>query len=134
MRVSFALLLFTTLAAGCTSGGSADGLRERQWKLVSVRGFETIPAGVTNPTIQFAADGHLRGSTGCNNAGAAYSVGDDTLSIERIVMTERACLQPAGDELERAYVAALQSARRFRIADDHLELLDATGTVVARFR
>ena len=131
--VTVTLALMLTLG-GCMSSGSSEGLREREWKLVSVEGFPVMPEGVANPTLRFAADGHLRGNTGCNSAGAAYTTDGDRLTLQPMMVTKRACVNPEGNRLEWAYVQALEKARRFRLAGDELELLDAQGNTVARFR
>ena len=72
--------------------------------------------------------------TGCNSAGANYTAEGDRLTIDAMITTKRACIEAAGNELERAYVSAMERTRRFRIVNGQLELLDDGGTVLARFR
>jgi heat shock protein HslJ len=45
--------------------------------------------------------------------------------------TMMAC--PTGMEQEQRFLEALQRVERYRIRGSHLEMLDATGAVVARF-
>ncbi len=128
------LLLILALALGCaTPVANEQQLREREWKLVWVQGFDTMPTGVATPTIRFGDDGHLGGTTSCNSAGASYTLDGDHLTLGPVVSTKRACLEPQGNALEAAYLGALGQARRYRISNGHLELLDAGGRVVARF-
>ena len=127
------LILVTTLA--CTTTPATDaGLRDRDWSLVWVEGFDSLPAGVATPTIRFGSDGRIAGNTGCNRAGAAYTVEGNRLTIDALISTKRACLDPQGNALEFAYIRAVEGTESYRIANGELELLDASGKVVARFR
>lgn len=51
-----------------------------------------------------------------------------------MITTKRACVDPAGNQLEAAYVGAFEHTHRFRIVNDQLELMDDAGTVLARFK
>lgn len=134
MRVAIAISILLALTA-CTTSKASEDLVGRTWTLETVRGFETLPSGVETPTIRFAPDGHLSGNTGCNNGGASYRIeGDDEIVIEPMITTKRACANPDGNALERAYVEAIGKTRSFRVANERLELLDGSGNVVARFR
>lgn len=121
---------------GCTtSAGGEEELVGRVWTLESIEGFTSFPSDVATPTIRFAPDGLLSGNTGCNGGGAAYRIeGDNLLVIEPMTMTKRACANPEGNRLERAYVAAVQNAHSFRVTSTTLELLNESGEVLARFR
>lgn len=135
MRFS-ALVFAVALAAagGCMTGAGRNNLVDREWKLAWVEGFDAMPGNVATPTIRFGSDGRLGGNTGCNSAGAAYTVTGDALAIEALISTKRACVDPQGNALERAYLDAIEKTTRYRIADGRLELLDGDGSVVARFR
>lgn len=135
MRMTVLAVAAAFALAACSSSAATEELVGRLWTLESVTGFTTLPSSGATPTIRFAPDGHFSSNTGCNNAGAAYRVeGDNRLVIESMMMTERACADPAGNALEKAYVAAVQRARSFRVTAERLELLDAGGAVLARFR
>lgn len=134
MRIAFTLAIALTLTA-CTTSAANEDLIGRTWTLETIPGFATLPADVATPTIRFAPDGHLSGNTGCNNGGASYRIeGENRIVIEAMVTTKRACANPVGNSLERAYVAAIQNTRSFRVANERLELLDGSGAVLARFR
>lgn len=135
MRMMILIVAAALMIPGCTmSTAQHEELREREWKLASIEGFQTMPSGVANPTIFFANDGRLRGNTGCNTAGATYTTEGDRLTIEAMFTTKRACVDPNGGELERRYLEAVEATRRFRIESGGLQLIDNDGKVVARFR
>lgn len=132
MALGFLLMASLT---GCSTSGAGEELVGREWTLESIEGFASLPADVATPTIRFAADGLMSGNTGCNGGGAAYRVeGENRLVIEPMAMTKRACANPEGNRLERAYVDAVQNAKTFRVTPTSLELLGANGNVLARFR
>jgi heat shock protein HslJ len=130
------LVLAAALVAvsGCTTGAGGDGLVDRDWTLVWAEGVDAMPGNVATPTIRFGSDGRLAGNTGCNSAGAAYTVTGDRLDIGMVISTKRACIEPQGEALEGPYLSALEGTRRYRIAEGRLELLGEDGTVLARFR
>lgn len=134
-RMRSAAFLAALLVVACTTSAGSEDLVGRTWTLEQLAGLAALPPGVATPTIRFAPDGHFSGSTGCNNGGASYRIeSGDRIVIEAMVTTKRACADPAGNELERAYVAAIQNTRRFRVTAERLELLGAGGEVLARFR
>jgi heat shock protein HslJ len=132
MRRTLILAALLALVAACASG-SVRELRDREWRMTSVEGQATLPEGISTPTAWFDTDGRFTGNTGCNSAGAAYTVKGDALTIRTLISTKRACLDPAGNRLERAYFEAIEKTRRFRIEQGKLELLAENGTVLARF-
>jgi heat shock protein HslJ len=127
--LTLALLLMT----GCTTTTSTE-LTDRTWSLAAVDGIASLPSGVATPTIRFGSDGRVSGNTGCNGAGGGYELNEQRLTIGPLTVTRRACAAREGNELEHAYIRAVEATRQFRIAGGELELLDASGAVVARFR
>lgn len=134
MRASLLILAAALILAACTTGGAHDDLVDRDWSLTWVTGFDAIPTGAATPTIRFGNDRRVRGNTGCNIATGSYTVEEDRLMVSALVTTRRACLEPRGNELERAYVRGVEATRRYSIEGGELELLDDGGTVLARFR
>jgi heat shock protein HslJ len=55
----------------------------------------------------------------------------DSLTLSRMMGTMMACTE--GMEIERAFLAALERVRRWRLSGSQLELLDGAGTALARF-
>jgi heat shock protein HslJ len=128
------LILASSLAVqGCITAADVAELRDRQWNLTWIEAFPSLPSGVATPTIRFGSDGRAGGNTGCNSAGGGYTMDGDALTIGALMSTKRACLNPEGNQLERAYFNALERTRRFRITKNELELLDENGSVLARF-
>lgn len=134
MKYAILTLAAMLVVTGCTTGAGSGELAGREWKLVWVDGFSTMPSGVATPTLTFGTDGRLSGNTGCNSASASYTVEGDRLSISALITTKRACIESAGQELEQAYVRAIEATRRYRIEGGELQLLDDGGTVLARLR
>lgn len=132
MRLLISLLTLTLICAACATS-QFTALQDREWRLVWVERFDTMPADVATPTIRFDPEGRISAQTGCNSAGGTFAVSRDEMRIENLVSTKRACAEPAGNELEAAYLGALERTRRYRVAEGQLELFDSAGNVVARF-
>lgn len=128
------MLTLATIVGCSTMPAANEEFRDRDWSLVWVEGFDSMPSGVAMPTIRFGTDGRLSGNAGCNRAGADYTVDGNQLTIAAVISTKRACIDPRGNALESAYLQAVDATRSYRIANGQLELLDAGGKVVARFR
>ena len=117
------------LSAAARSAGLAD----REWHLVSFGDRPAaLGAGARPATIRFdLADGRAGGFAGCNSYSASYRLQGDSLGFGPAVSTRMAC--DAGMDLERDLLAALESVRRFALADSMLVLHGDAG-VVMRFR
>lgn len=117
----------TPLAAQMPSARLLEGPR---W--VATRLGETTVAatGSRVPHLVFAGE-RAAGSDGCNRISGGYTVDGQGIRFGAMVGTQMAC--PGTGEVERAFGAALRAARRWRITDQTLELLDADGEVAARF-
>ena len=127
------LMLVATIAACATTMTDTNVLQDREWTLAWMTSYPTMPAGVAVPTIRFGSDGRVSAKTPCNSAGAEYTASGEQLMINSMFMTKRACANPEGNTVEAAYAGAIEKARRFRIVNGELELLDDGGSVLARF-
>src|SRR5262245_58002665 len=114
-RISLGVLILAMAACTVPKADDADGtsgageaFRDRDWQLVWAEGFGTVPSGVATPTIRFGSDGSISGKTGCNSAGASYKAEGSRLTLDAMVVTKRACMDPNGNALERAYLTALE--------------------------
>jgi len=120
-----AALLVLVAAGGC--GGDDEAASDPSavegvpWVLVS--GVDVDGWEASAPSISFGEDGTASGSSGCNQWGGSYTFDGDTLELGEIAMTSMGCPPPA-DEVERAYMDALQQANRWRLEGDELVLLD----------
>jgi heat shock protein HslJ len=87
----------------------------------------------TEITARFE-QGRVAGSGGCNNYMASYSLAGNTIEIGKAASTFMACPEPPGVmEQEAAYLAALETARVYRIEGSRLILETAEGARVASF-
>lgn len=78
-------------------------------------------------TMQFAEDGRVAGSTGCNRYFADVSLQDKQLSFSQPGSTRRACA-PAIMEQEQRFLEAMQAVARYSVDEQGLLLLfDADG-------
>ena len=86
-------------------------LDNTKWRAVNIDGFP-VPPGV-DVTMNFADDGSVSGSAGCNT----YSVSDvqtsSGLEFVRIATTRRLCPEPQMTT-ENAFVEALEGVSNFR--------------------
>ena len=104
-----------------------------EWRLVSLgpTGGEQDVVSGTTVTLRLGDDGRAGGSTGCNTYGGNYQVRGDTISFSRIIATRRACLDQNANEQEHRFLAALESANRFRLSSNRLAILsDRTRSVL----
>ena len=75
----------------------------------------------------------VSGYTGVNSLVGGYQTSGATLAFSQLATTRRAGPPPAM-ELESSVLHALEATRAYRIAGETLELYDAGGRPVARFR
>ncbi len=72
----------------------------------------------------------VTGSGGCNRLIGRFELDGETLRFRGFAGTMMAC--PAGMEQEQRFLETLGKVERYRISGSHLEMLDATGAVLAR--
>ena len=129
-----ALMLAVVPLAGCggEDGSSADSSSFEGVPWVLARGIDVENWEEAAPSMMFE-DGKVTGSTGCNGYGGKYTVDGDALEISSVAATLMACPPPA-DQVERAFVAALENIAGWRLEDAELVLLDAEGEEVVRYQ
>ena len=118
-----------------TRSFSTDGhalVATTEWRLVSMgpTSVETNVVPGTKVTLRFNDEGRANGSTGCNNYGGAYSVQGDKISFGAMVSTRRACVDQRANRQEQQFLAALDTARRFRLTDNRLAIYYNGGSVL----
>lgn len=89
-----------TAAAGATIIGAT-------WQVDDINGGGVIDN--SHVTMNFDATGKVTGSTGCNNYFGGYAIEADTLTIDALGSTRRACA-PALMDQEAKFLAILQDA------------------------
>lgn len=132
-----AVLALVGLAACSAAGGAAEAgsapaasATGREWRLAELEGRSAAAgAGGRAATLRLDA-GRASGFAGCNSFSGSYEMAGTRLVFSPLVSTRMACAE--GMELERAYLAALEAARSFRLTTQGLELLGERG-VLARF-
>ena len=125
----------TTLLAAC--GGTAmtpstrlPNLDGTDWVLTELTGRTLLDR--SKPTVQFAGD-RVTGSDGCNRYTGRYTVAKQAFKVvPPLASTQMACA-PEITGQAGAFIEALSVAGSYRIKDDQLELLAASGGVLARF-
>ena len=102
-----------------------------QWLLVSLNGQP--PVSGSQPSAQFTQT-EISGSAGCNGYWGSYQADGNKLKMKNVGNTVMACIKPAGlMDQERAFLDALNLVGSFRLAQDRLELLDASGDAILVF-
>jgi heat shock protein HslJ len=109
---------------------------EGEWEVLSVLYDDAIRSLVpgSSLTADFASDGQLSGSSGCNSFGGRYETTGTQIRIGPLAGTLRACAEEELNEQEQGYLAALESARRFEQAGSELTLLNAKGQMAVTLR
>jgi heat shock protein HslJ len=131
-NLTIALMAWAVLLVGCNPGpADSPSLEGTQWVLVALEG--KLPLAGTAPSAEFSAD-QIGGSAGCNHYFGTYAVSGGSITISDVGSTEMYCMEPEGVmDQEQAFLAALASAARYRLAGARLEFLDATGRVILAF-
>lgn len=117
----------------CGARMSHAELEETYWKLTRI-GDEPVflGEGQREPHMVLrSGDKSVRGFSGCNRLTGAYTVEGSRIEFSEIASTMMACAE--GADTERAFTAALERARSWRLIGHHLDLFDEAGDLAARF-
>jgi len=110
-------VLVMLVACGRTSN---DPLNHTTWELYSIGNYAPIPDSIT--TIRFE-NGKVSGLGGCNQYGGEYQVHGNKLSLDKLYMTEMACISPEGImEQEQRFLKALGDTSSFEIMNGQLQI------------
>ena len=128
------VMLLSACAAGGQSGDQAGqpALAGTQWILSSMNGNPPLEGSTV--TLTFEQE-NFGGRSGCNTYGGDYSAAQDgKLTLGSAVMTEMACMEPAGVmEQETTFVNTLTQAASYQIDGDQLEVKNADGDTILVF-
>ena len=86
----------------------------------------------TTMTANFGEDGTLSGNSGCNEYNGPYKVDGDKIDLGPFASTRMACDQPVMDQ-ETQYLAALETAAKYQIMGNVMEMRTADGALAASF-
>jgi heat shock protein HslJ len=105
------------------------------WQLLSYNNGRDALVSIqegTQPTAEFAPDGTVSGSGGCNQFNGPYRTSGTDITMGPFATTRMACDQPIMDQ-ELAYLEALTRATTYRFDDGQLRLLDSSDATQAVF-
>lgn len=108
-------------------------LQDTYWKLILLKETEVKDGGSQREAhIIFGAENRVSGSDGCNNYMGTYTMAGQDLTLSQMASTKMAC-EP-GAEQPQAFSDALAAVASYNVHSDQLELRNAEGTVIARFK
>jgi heat shock protein HslJ len=108
-----------------TQKAASSDLTANPWTLVSFTAASGAAPATTqgqDAVLQFAKDGNLSGTTGCNNFAGTYKVDGTDLTISLGPMTRRACTDPSLTAQEEALTAGLAQVTGFSLDAGTLSL------------
>lgn len=136
MKRLFIASLILTLT-GCSSSkqlSSLGSLVQNPWQLTELMGNSDFSSlfGQTIPFLNFAENGSVSGSDGCNNI--MGSISPDVLSsgkidLGKIASTQMACKQDGPNLFNKM----LKEAKKFNFSGDLLNFMDENGNKLASF-
>lgn len=121
------------MPASTQGPGDPSALYDNQWRLTRLGGAEVVLKDAPREAhLVFFPGGNLNGADGCNAIRGGFETRGDSLTIKTPLMgTLMTCTLP--DDLDRRFLEALARVRKWRVTNLDLELLDDTGTTLARF-
>ncbi len=115
----------------------SQALEGSSWDVTSYnngRGGVTSLIAGTEITANFAEDGKMTGTSGCNNYTATYEIDGESISIGPPAATSQFCAEPEGImEQEGEYLTALQTAASYKIEVNSMNMRTDGGSTVANF-
>lgn len=128
-------MLTTTTALTATLPPAAEySLTGTVWTL-SAWGMPGAETAVTAPsiTLEFPADGQVRGSSGCNTYSGTYTVQNNTIAFGELISTLKACTDEQVMQAEQEYLTALKTAGEFVVTGPQLTIQYDAGSKVLNF-
>jgi heat shock protein HslJ len=115
---------------------ASGAITETPWQLESMTDYYGNTTPVLNGTVltaQFALDGKLTGTGGCNGYSGRYLVKETKIVISRVDHTSMACLDTAANLQESLYFGDLEDAAALRVHERSLTLYDSEGKLRLNF-
>jgi len=100
------------------------------WKVTGVNNGKGAVVGIATTqdiTMEFAADGRVAGSSGCNRFTGSYTAQGSSLTFGPAASTRKMCADQAVMEQEQHFLAALGTVRTIQAEGDRLTLRTAEG-------
>ncbi len=125
------LPLMLVCALTLSACGSSDALAGTSWTLVSYGDPANPTAAVSgvDTNLDFAQDGTLGGSMGCNSFGGDYKVKGSQIVFGSLFSTMMACDEPLMSQ-ETATFAVMSGTVDFAINGNNLTITSADGSRV----
>ncbi|MGB7874884.1 MAG: META domain-containing protein [Anaerolineales bacterium] len=118
-------LTFTTMLLSSCGTIAGDPLDGTAWELYTYGSTHPIEGSIT--TISFE-NGQLSGRGGCNQYGGEYQISGSTIRLDKLYMTEMACLSPEGImQQEQDFLQYLGDAQRFEMTEGQLQIYGTDG-------
>jgi len=108
-----------------------QALADTSWLLVELNG--NTDEAVQGVTAHFAA-AQFNGLAGCNSYTADYQMDAGAIAVTAIFSTTANSCPPEAAALESEYLATLSQATTYQIAGVDLQLNDAAGEAILRYR
>jgi len=106
-------------------GATTVSLVGTEWKVADIGGKAVADPSQTS--MQFAAEGNVSGSTGCNNFTGTAKIEGDQVSFNPLATTRKACQGELATQ-EQTFLKAIESVHRFTVdSAGNLQLLGADG-------
>jgi heat shock protein HslJ len=102
------------------------------WVVTSYFRPGAVTSVIVGTTLTANFGDTLSGNAGCNDYSGPYTAKGTTISIGPLASTLRLCADPAVDQQETDYLAALQLAKSFRIDSNGLTLLRGDGGIAVQ--
>ena len=110
----------------------SQALAGTSWRVTGINnGKDAVVSLVpgSNVTMNFATDGKVAGSAGCNNYTSTYTQDGGKLTFTSAATTRRMCAAPGVMEQEQAFLKALALASTAQMEGNDLELRTADGAL-----
>lgn len=132
--ILIAMVVFMNFTGQNTTASST--ITENPWQLESLTDYYGNSTPVLNGTVltaQFALDGKLTGTGGCNGYSGRYLVKETKMVISRVDHTSIACWDTNATLQEQQYFNALEETDALRVHDRILTLYDNKGKLLLTF-
>jgi heat shock protein HslJ len=130
MKRSLVLLAVTAALSACaiTTREATTELPGTSWVLVELDGAE--PVGASAPSIVFAEDGTVSGSTGCNTFSGTATIDGSSIELGPLATTRMACTDEAAGAQEQAFLLALDGVTSYTIDEEGRLVLEGGAPLV----
>ena len=111
---------------------SAQSLLGSSWELVDLAGAPVLTDRA--PTLEFPEPGRISGTGSCNHYSGSVELGEGTIRVGQALATTRMACTPEVDAQEKAFLVALQNARKMELANGQLVIQTESLEQPLRFR